>query len=292
MTADGRASPRISPDTTTSPSASASARINAMHGLVAVVTGASRGIGQAIAARLAAAGAAVAISARTVHDGDSRLSGSLEETAAVIARAGGHALAVPADLTRGDDRARLIDTVERELGPVDLLVNNAAVTYLLPVESITDRRFELMFAVQVQAPYDLALRVLPGMRERRRGWILNISSGASRHPEGPPYAGHKGWVVYGMAKAALERFTTGLASEVWADGIAVNSLSPTGLVITPGVREHRLDEVVPADRTEAMEDMVEAAYRLCTGDPRVLTGRVVHTQELLGERDGRPAIAP
>jgi NAD(P)-dependent dehydrogenase (short-subunit alcohol dehydrogenase family) len=116
---------------------------------------------------------------------------------------------------------------------------------------------------------------------------LNISSGASRHPEGPPYSGFRGWVLYGMVKAALERFTTGLASEVWSDGIAVNCLSPTGLVVTPGVREHRLDEVVAVERQEPVEDFVEAAFRLCTGDPRALTGRVVHTQEVLGG-DARP----
>jgi NAD(P)-dependent dehydrogenase (short-subunit alcohol dehydrogenase family) len=253
-----------------------------MDGLVALVTGASRGIGQAIAARFAVEGAAVAITARTVHDGDSRLAGSLDETAAAIGRTGAPLLAVPADLARPEDRARLLETVEAELGPVDVLVNNAAVTYLLPFEQLTERRFDVMVAVQVRAPFELAQRVLPGMRARRRGWILNISSGAAAHPSGPPYGGHRGWVLYGMVKAALERFTTGLASEVWSDGVAVNSLSPTGLVLTPGVREHRLDEIVPVERTEPVDDFVEAAYRLCTGDPAVVTGRVVHTREVLG----------
>jgi NAD(P)-dependent dehydrogenase (short-subunit alcohol dehydrogenase family) len=86
-----------------------------------------------------------------------------------------------------------------------------------------------------------------------------------------------------MVKAALERFTTGLASETWADGIAVNCLSPSGLVVTPGVKEHRLDDVVPLERQEPVADMVEAAFRLCTGDPREVTGRVVHTREVLGQ---------
>jgi NAD(P)-dependent dehydrogenase (short-subunit alcohol dehydrogenase family) len=253
-----------------------------MHGLVALVTGASRGIGQAIATRLAVEGAAVAITARTVHDGDSRLPGSLDETAAAIGRTGADVLTVPADLSRPADRARLVDTVEAELGPVDVLVNNAAVTYIRPFEELTDRRFDLMVAVQVRAPFELAQRVLPAMRARGRGWILNISSGASAHPSGPPYGAHRGWVLYGMVKAALERFTTGLASEVWADGVAVNALSPTGLVVTPGVREHRLDEIVPVERTEPIDDFVEAAYRLCTGDPAVVTGRLAHTHEVLG----------
>jgi citronellol/citronellal dehydrogenase len=262
----------------------------ALAGRVALVTGASRGIGQAIAVRFAAEGAAVAISARTVHDGDHRLAGSLDETAALVAAAGGRAVAVPADLADPAARGRLVERVEAALGPVDVLVNNAAVTYLLPFEDITEQRFDLMVAVQVRAPFDLAQRVLPGMRSRRRGWILNISSGAARHPQGPPYPAFRGWVLYGMVKAALERFTTGLASEAWADGIAVNCLSPSGLVVTPGVQEHRLDEVVPVDRTEPVADMVEAAVRLCTGDPRELTGRVTHTREVLGQA-GEPLTA-
>jgi NAD(P)-dependent dehydrogenase (short-subunit alcohol dehydrogenase family) len=259
----------------------------ALSGRVALVTGASRGIGQAIAVRFAAEGAAVAISARTVHEGDNRLAGSLDETAALVADVGGRALPVPADLSDPAARAGLVEAVEAALGPVDVLVNNAAVTYIVPFEDITERRFDLMVAIQVRAPFDLAQRVLPGMRERGRGWILNISSGAARHPPGPPYPAARGWVLYGMVKAALERFTTGLASEAWADGVAVNCLSPTGLVLTPGVREHRLDQIVPADRTEAVEDMVEAAFRLCTGDPREVTGRVTHTREVLG-RAGEP----
>jgi citronellol/citronellal dehydrogenase len=261
----------------------AAAAGDGLVGRVALVTGASRGIGQAIATRFAAEGAAVAISARTVHEGDNRLAGSLEETEALIRTAGGHVVAVSADLADPAARARLVERVEAELGPVDVLVNNAAVTYLVPFEAITDRRFDLMVDVQVRAPFDLAQRVLPGMRERRRGWILNISSGASHHPKGPPYPGLKGWVLYGMVKAALERFTTGLASEAWADGVAVNCLSPSGLVVTPGVQEHRLDEIVPVERQEPMADMVEAAFRLCTGDPAVATGRVVHTREVLGQ---------
>jgi NAD(P)-dependent dehydrogenase (short-subunit alcohol dehydrogenase family) len=258
-------------------------------GRVALVTGASRGIGQAVAARFAAEGAVVAVTARTVHAGEHRLAGSLDETVALVEAVGGRVLAVPADLADPAARSELVERVEGELGPVDVLVNNAAVTYVVPFEDFTDRRFDLMVDVQVRAPFDLAQRVLPGMRERRTGWILNISSGAAQHPQGPPYSGARGWVVYGMVKAALERFTTGLASEVWADGIAVNCLSPSGLVLTPGTQEHRLDQLVPVERQEPMEDFVEAAFRLCTGDPAVVTGRVQHTRQALGP-DGGPRL--
>src|SRR5207302_10150440 len=210
--------------------------MSGMDGRVAIVTGASRGIGQAIARRFAAGGAAVAITARTAEEGQHRLSGSLSTTASEIRRAGGTVLSVVADLSKEADREQLVTTVEDELGPVDVLVNNAAVTYFEPVLEFPERHFALMFAVQVRAPFELAQRVLPGMRERKRGWILNISSGAAVHPQGPPYArAVSGGTTYGMCKAALERFTTGLAAETYADGIAVNALSPSGLVKTPGV---------------------------------------------------------
>jgi citronellol/citronellal dehydrogenase len=255
-----------------------------LNGRVAVVTGASRGIGTAIAERFAGDGAAVAVTARTVEDGDHPLPGSINATTQAIIDGGGTAIAVAADLARAEDRRRLVETVERELGPIDVLVNNAAVTYFEPVDGFDEGHYRTMFEVQVRAPFELAQLVLPGMRERKRGWILNISSGAARHPEGPPYERRlAGGTVYGMCKAALERFTTGLASEVHADGIAVNVLSPSGLVATPGVVHHGLDRNVPAEFIEPVEYMAEAAYALCTGDPATLTGRVTYAKPILDE---------
>lgn len=254
-----------------------------LTGKVAIVTGASRGIGQAIARRFAAGGAAVAITARTAEEGDHRLAGSLATTATGIRAAGGSVLPIVADLARSADRARLIETVQRELGPIDVLVNNAAVTYFEPVGEFAERHFEVMFAVQVRAPFELAQLVLPAMRARRQGWILNISSRAAVHPVGPPYTARPGSTVYGMCKAALERFTTGLAGEVYADGIAVNVLSPSGLVPTPGVVFHGLTRGVPEDRLEPPEIMADAAYALCSGDPRTLTGKVAYARPLLEE---------
>jgi NAD(P)-dependent dehydrogenase (short-subunit alcohol dehydrogenase family) len=92
-----------------------------------------------------------------------------------------------------------------------------------------------------------------------------------------------GGTVYGMCKAALERFTTGLAAEVYRDGIAVNALSPSGLVLTPGVLHHKLDQFTPPERVEAVEYITEAAWALCTGDPATLTGRVTYAKPLLDE---------
>ncbi|GAC1599113.1 MAG: SDR family NAD(P)-dependent oxidoreductase [Acidimicrobiales bacterium] len=260
-----------------------------LDGKVVLVTGASRGIGQAIAERFAADGAAVAVTARTVQDGDHLLPGSISSTVAGIRSAGGVATAIAADLARTEDRRRLVDQVTSELGPVDILVNNAAITYFEPVADFDEGHFRLMFEVQVRAPFELAQMVLPGMRERRSGWILNISSGAAIHPVGPPYNRVGGGTVYGMCKAALERFTTGLASEVHGDGIAVNALSPSGLVLTPGVLHHKLDQHTPVDRHEPVSFMAEAAHVLCTGDPAALTGRVTYARPLLEEFDRIPA---
>jgi citronellol/citronellal dehydrogenase len=255
-----------------------------LDGRVALVTGASRGIGEAIARCFAAEGAAVGVSARTVAEGDHAFPGSINTTVASIEEAGGHAIAVAADLARPEDRQRLFDTVERELGPIDVLVNNAAITYFEPVDTFSPSHYALMFEVQVRAPFELAQLVLPGMRARHRGWILNISSGAARHPEGPPYSRRfRGSSVYGMCKAALERFSTGLAAEVHDDGIAVNALSPSGLVPTPGVVHHGLDRGVPEDALEPVEVMADAALALCTGDPASLTGRIAYARPILAE---------
>ncbi|GAC1316812.1 MAG: SDR family NAD(P)-dependent oxidoreductase [Chloroflexota bacterium] len=255
-----------------------------LSGRVAIVTGASRGIGEAIARRLAVDGALVAVSARTVSEGDHRLlPGSITSTVEGITAAGGRAIAVAANLAHARDRARLVETVERELGPIDVLVNNAAVTYYEPIAAFDERHYTLMLEVLVHAPLDLVQRVLPGMRARRRGWIVNISSAAARHPQGPPFMGRAGGTVYGMCKAALERFSTGLAAEVFQDGIAVNALSPSGLVPTPGVIHHGLQLNVPAERLEGPEYMAEAAYALCTADPARVTGRIAYARPLLDE---------
>jgi NAD(P)-dependent dehydrogenase (short-subunit alcohol dehydrogenase family) len=192
-------------------------------------------------------------------------------------------LTITADLAKQVDRARIVETVQRELGPIDVLVNNAAVTYFEPVLNFPERHFQVMFDVQVRASFELAQRVLPSMIDRKSGWILNISSRAAVHPAGPPYTSRGGSTVYGMCKAAIERFSSGLASEVYANGIAVNCLSPSGLVPTPGVIFHHLTDGVSEDRLEAPEVMAEAAFALCTGDPSVLTGKVTYARPILEE---------
>jgi citronellol/citronellal dehydrogenase len=255
--------------------------VGVLDGKVAIVTGASRGIGAAIAERLGAEGAAVAVAARTAGPGQSRFHGTITNTAEAIRNAGGAAVAIPADLSKPEDRLHLVEETARQLGPVDILVNNAAVTFFTPVADFSPKRYALMFAIQVEAPFELAKLVIPGMRERGRGWILNISSIAACHPSLPPRRPTRS-TVYGMCKAALERFSTGLAAELYDDNIAVNALSPTLVVPTPGTIFHHLTtEDDPNAEPPAV--MAEAALTLCHADPKTHTGRIAYSQELLTE---------
>jgi citronellol/citronellal dehydrogenase len=254
-----------------------------LDGRIAIVTGASRGIGAEIARRFGREGAAVAVAARTTEAGTSPLAGTIGETAEEIRAAGGTAVAIRADLSKPADREYLVAEATRQLGPPDILVSNAAVTYFTRVEDFVPRRYELMFDVQVEAPFHLAQLVLPGMRDRGRGWILNISSGAARHPVFPPTArAGRGGTVYGMCKAALERFSTGLAAELYDDNIAVNALSPSRVVPTPGTIFHHLTSEDNPD-AEPPAVMAAAALVLCSGDPKTLTGRIAYSQDLLAE---------
>ena len=223
--------------------------------------------------------AAVAVTARTTEAGMSRLPGTIGETAQQIRDAGGTAVAVPADLSKPEDRERLVAEATAQLGQPDILVSNAAVTYFTPVGDFTARRYRLMFDVQVEAPFHLATLVLPGLRAHGAGWILNISSVAARHPA--VTSTRRGGTVYGMCKAALDRLTTGLAAELSGSGVSVNSLGTSGLVMTPGVAvvsPHTPDNA-PVEPDSAMPD---AALLLCTAPPGTVTGRIAYSMELLG----------
>jgi NAD(P)-dependent dehydrogenase (short-subunit alcohol dehydrogenase family) len=247
------------------------------EGQVALVTGASQGgTGTAIAIRLAAEGAKVAITARSV-DG-------LEETRRRIDEIGGACLVLPADLSKPDGgRGELVPRTEAELGPVDILVNNAAMGGYYPFDETTPANLERCLQVNVWAPWELMSQVIGGMRERGRGWILNLTTFAAELPPGPPFPTNKpakSGFQYGASKAALNRLTVTAASECEGQGIAVNGLTPQAAIATPQlVAAGWIDETM----FEPLDTMAEAALALCSGDPGVLTGRIAYSLQLLLE---------
>jgi NAD(P)-dependent dehydrogenase (short-subunit alcohol dehydrogenase family) len=258
------------------------------EGRVALVAGASRGIGAAIATRLAAEGASVALSARTVADGDAALPGSLTSVLHTVRRFGVPAVALEADLSRPDGgRDTLVARAEAELGPVDILVNVAATDSYAPFLDLSRSRVGWVYELNLFTPWELCRAVLPGMRQRGRGWIVNISSFAAEHPVGPPYRGvvtDQQATLYGSTKAALNRFTTSLAAETFADGLVVNALAPDAAV------KVRDDWPYPDSVSEPVETMAEAALALATVEPAgdaTVTGRVNYSLSLLVEL-GRP----
>jgi NAD(P)-dependent dehydrogenase (short-subunit alcohol dehydrogenase family) len=231
----------------------------------AVVTGASRGIGAGIAERLAAEGAAVAIVARTLDKHD-RLAGSLIETKARLDDHGVDVAVIVADLTDEDDRQRIIPEASAALGgAIDVLVNNAAAAIYHPVAEFPLKRRRLLFEVNVHAPLDLAQAALPSMRAAGRGWIVNVSSGAARPWEGPPFElGVTGSAiaVYGASKAALNRVTNGLGAELHGSGIRVNTIEPRAAVLSEGA-DALVGSKLRPDQIESLEAMVEAVVALC-----------------------------
>lgn len=251
---------------------------------LAVVTGSSRGIGRAMARRLASEGIAVAAVSRTLRPGDGALAGSLEETVELIRAEGGTAHAFAADLgDPGLDRAALIGRIESEMGgTVDILVNNAAAArqHGKGFEEATREIFTDTIETNVWNTWDLMKAVVPGMRRAGAGWIVNLSSRMASPRVGPPYAPHplRGGVLYGATKAAIDRLSTGAALELHPDGIAVNTLAPNR-----GVATENAKSFVPGWPSEPEETMAEANLLLCTGDPRVLTGRVGYSLPLIKE---------
>ena len=247
------------------------------EGRVALVTGASQGgTGTGSAIRLAAEGAKVAICARSED--------KLRDTLAQMRAVGGDGVAFVCDLADPDGgRDTLVARTEEALGPIDVLVNVAAAGGYKPFEEWTTEQVQSALEVNLHAPWILCRDVLPHMRAQRRGAIVNIGTRAAEKPVGPPFSEgvtSKAGTVYGGTKAALHRFTIGLASETYGEGISVNVLSPVSAIATPALVASGW---LPDHSFEPVETMVEAMLAMVTADPDVLTGRDVYSLDLLLE---------
>ncbi|MFN8634951.1 MAG: SDR family NAD(P)-dependent oxidoreductase [Chloroflexota bacterium] len=259
-----------------------------LDGKVVVVTGASRGIGAEIAKLFAAEGGRVICAARTLHEGDHPFAGSLESTVAEIKEAGGEATAVAVNISEPAECEKLIQAARDTYGPVDVLVNNAALTYYIPVKDYPLNRWMRSWAVNFHAPFILCQLVLNGdMIPRGSGSIVNISSGAAigpgRGPYPDPVGSRGGGTCYGAEKAAIERFSQGLASEVYQYGVSVTALSPSLVVPTPGTVYHKLVDGIDDPRGEHPELMAKAALLLASEPLEKISGRVTYSQQILKE---------
>jgi len=258
-----------------------------LDGKVVIVTGASRGIGADIARLFASEGGRVVCAARTLEEGQHPFAGSLATTVAGIREAGGQAHPVAVNIAEPAECDRLIRQARERYGPVDVLVNNAALTYYIPVKDYPVGKWLRSWAVNFQAPFILSQLVLADMIPRRNGAIVNISSGSAIGPGRGPYpdptVGARGGTCYGAEKAALERFTQGLASEVYAYGVSVTSVAPSQVVPTPGTVYHRLVSGLDDPRGEAPLLMARAALLLATEPIDRVTGRVTYSQQILRE---------
>jgi len=218
---------------------------------VALITGASRGIGKAIALALAKAGAAVAVNYRERGE---------EATSVVdaIHRSGGRAVAVAADVAIAGAVKDMIGAVERQLGPIDILVNNAGMATMRSLEEITEEDFDRALAVNLKSAFLCTQAVLPGMRARRFGRIVNISSIGARVGSGSVS------IAYAASKAGLEGLTRGYAVRLAPEGVTVNAIAP-GLIDTEmgqPLIEAGLAARIPVGRPGTGEEIAEVVMLL------------------------------
>lgn len=257
-----------------------------LEGKTAIVTGASRGIGQYIAELFASEGARVVCAARTLNEGDHMLEGSLARTVDAIREKGGEAHAVAADISKPENCLALVEQARALLGPIDILVNNAALNYYVPIVDYRINRWIKSFEINVHAPFVLSQAVLTDMTDGRGGAIVNISSGAAIGPGRGPYEDKtvRGGTMYGASKAALERFTQGLAQEVAQYGnIAISAVAPSRTVPTPGTVYHKLMRSMDDPRGEPPTVMAQASLLLASEPAEKVNGRVTYSQLILEE---------
>jgi NAD(P)-dependent dehydrogenase (short-subunit alcohol dehydrogenase family) len=272
-----------------------------LQGKIALVTGASRGIGEAIARRFAAEGATVVITARTVEPGTGKftenanaeakprpIDGSLKEVAARIEADGGKAVAIQCDVSDPASRAKAVEQALAAVGHIDILVNNAAGGgYGQSWDQLTSAHFDRLIETNLKGPLDLMQRLAPGMIARRQGWIVNIGSKTAELPTRPfnPFEKGSGVMLYGTTKAALNRLTAGIAAELDGTGVCVNEFGPFSIVWTPGTAMVGVEKYrgLPGWVEEPVEGMAETALALASCDPNAVNGLTVYSTTYLQE---------
>lgn len=255
-------------------------RLGAMslQGAVAVVTGASRGIGKAVAVALAGEGASVVCAARSTAEMPSRAPGTIDETVRQIRATGGRAVAVPCDLLVDQQVEALAKATVAEFGRVDILVNNAGYLYRSPFVELPMKRWGLMLGVNLRGTALCTKVFLPHMLAQGSGRILNVSSGAAASSLAMAEVDAKlGTLAYSIAKAGIERLTEGLALELQGTGVAVNCLRVDLLIAAEGAMEGNAD--IDYGIAEPPKRAAEAMLWLLSR-PVTYTGRVVSMSDI------------
>jgi citronellol/citronellal dehydrogenase len=240
-----------------------------LSGKVAFVAGASRGIGATIAGALAREGAAVAVAARSEETG--KLPGTIHTVAERISSSGGRALAVPCDVTNEESVEAAVAATAAEFGGIDILVANAGVLWLGPIESTPLRRWQLCLDVNLTGVFLVTKAVIPHVRARGGGSLIAITT------TGVTMDGSN---AYWVSKAGVERLYTGLAADLKPDNIAVNCLSPSRVVLTEGWQAGGAGMEIPEQMIEPPEAMANAAIRLAGQDAQGVTGTIQRSEAL------------
>jgi len=246
-----------------------------LRGRVAFVTGASRGIGKALAVRLAAEGADVVVAAKSEQSSE-KLPGSIHETADAIRSLGRRALAVATDVRDEDAIRNAIERTVAEFGRLDILVNNAGAIWTQPILDTPPKRFDLMMAVNVRAAYIACYYALPHMVKQRWGHVLNMCPRLSGEPS-------PGKVAYMISKLGMARVAIGLAAEHQKDNIAGNALWPRTIIESQASINWRM-----AGRSQwrTPEILCDASLAIFAQEPHTSTGRQWIDEEALTELAG------
>jgi len=250
-----------------------------LKGKVAIVTGASRGLGKDIAIGLAQYGAMITVAARTDKEKDG-LPGTIHETVKVIRELGGTAIPVVTDVTNEESVQQMVQKTLREFGGIDILVNNAGIAFYIPTVEMPLKRWELTLRVNLNGTFICSKAVLPAMMQQRSGSIINISTHGRRTIEPRRLAdgpGH-GIAAYEAAKGAVEHFTIALASELSEYNIAVNCIKPEYGVATEGMKYWFPER--DWSGWASSEAMVKATIFLATQDACGVNGLVITAEEL------------